>query len=68
MTTGANPYVVPSAVDINAASDIVEATIIASHAMVDIGNGVMAHAETFNGGIPGPVFRLNVGDTSAVEL
>ena len=33
----------------------------------DIGGGVMANVLTFNGTIPGPEFRLNVGDTVIVH-
>ena len=34
---------------------------------VDIGGGVTAHAQTFNGQIPGPTFKLKVGDTVIVH-
>src|SRR5690606_19820157 len=44
-----------------------ETTIAARHAMVDTG-GVMAHAETFNGAIPGPTLRLGVGHRAFVRL
>ena len=62
-TSGGSPYVVPLVVDTNPDPNIVETTIVADEATVDIGGGVMAHALTFNGTIPGPEFRLNVGDT-----
>ncbi|MBG0568415.1 multicopper oxidase domain-containing protein [Actinoplanes aureus] len=67
MTTGASPYVVPVATDLDPAPGILATTIVARHAMVDIG-GVTAHAETFNGAIPGPVLRLDVGDRAFVRL
>ncbi len=67
-TSGGDPYVVPEIVDTNPAADIVETTIIAEEATVDVGNGVMAHALTFNGSIPGPLFRLKVGDTVIVHF
>lgn len=68
MTTGVGAYVVPFATDTDAASATVfETTIVAQHGMVDIG-GRMAHAETFNGAIPGPTIRLNVNDTLIVRL
>ena len=35
---------------------------------MDIGNGVMASVLTFNGTIPGPEFRLKVGDTVIVHF
>ena len=67
-TSGGDPYSVPLVVDTNPAPNIVETTIIADEATVDIGNGVMAHAQTFNGQIPGPTFDLNVGDTVIVHF
>jgi FtsP/CotA-like multicopper oxidase with cupredoxin domain len=67
-TSGGSPYEVPLVVDTNPAPDIVETTIVAQEADVDIGNGVTAHAQTFNGTIPGPEFRLNVGDTVIVHF
>ena len=66
-TSGGNPYDVPTVVDTNPAPNIVETTITAEKATVDIGNGVLAHADTFNGSIPGPTFRLHVGDTVIVH-
>ena len=53
-TSGVNPYVVPLVVDTNPDPNIVETTIIAKTATVNIGNGVMAKALTYNGQIPGP--------------
>lgn len=67
-TSGVDPYVVPVVVDSNPDPNIVETTIVVEEAMVDIGNGVMAHAHTFNGAIPGPEFRLKVGDTVIVHF
>jgi FtsP/CotA-like multicopper oxidase with cupredoxin domain len=61
-TSGGNPYAVPLVTDTNPAPNIVETTLTAEDADVDIGNGVIAHAQTFNGAIPGPTFELNVGD------
>lgn len=66
-TSGGDPYVVPLVVDTNPDPDIVETTIMAEPASVDLGNGVTASALTFNGSIPGPQFRLKVGDTVIVH-
>src|SRR5258706_3121127 len=67
-TSGGSPYSVPLVLDTNPAGNIVETTIVAMEATVDIGNGVMAHAQTFNGQLPGPEFRLHVGDTVIVHF
>src|SRR5207245_7753153 len=67
-TSGGDPYSVPLIVDTNPDPAIVETTLVAQEATVDIGNGVMAHAETINGAIPAPLFQLNVGDTVIVHF
>jgi len=67
-TSGGDPYSAPTVVDTNPAPNIVETTLTAQNATVDVGNGVMAHAQTFNGSIPGPTFQLNVGDTVIVHF
>ena len=61
-------YTVPLVVDVNPDPDVVETTIIAQAAGVDIGNGVDVSVLTFNGTIPGPEFRLKVGDTVIVHF
>jgi FtsP/CotA-like multicopper oxidase with cupredoxin domain len=66
-TSGGDPYAVPLVADTNAAPNIVETTLTADEATIDIGNGVTANAQTFNGAIPGPTFDLNVGDTVIVH-
>ena len=69
-TSGGSAYALPVVVDTNAAPNIVETTIIADEATVNIGGpggGVMANTLTFNGTVPGPQFRLNVGDTVIVH-
>src|SRR5207245_10710559 len=66
-TSGGDPYSVPLIVDTNPDPAIVETTLVAQEATVDIGNGVMAHAETINGAIPAPLFQLNVGATDIVH-
>jgi FtsP/CotA-like multicopper oxidase with cupredoxin domain len=68
MTTGIGPYVTPVPTDTDPSPTTLETTIVATHAMVNIGGGVMAHAETFNAAIPGPTLRLNMNDTVIVRL
>jgi FtsP/CotA-like multicopper oxidase with cupredoxin domain len=53
--------------DTGPGSPVIETTLTASLQTVNIG-GVTVNAEVFNGGIPGPTFKLNVGDTVAVRL
>ena len=79
-TTGVGPYVVPQVVDINPDPNIVETYIVADEATVNIGNGVMANAQVFKscsdaklqkctpGAIPGPEFRLTVGNQVIVHF
>jgi FtsP/CotA-like multicopper oxidase with cupredoxin domain len=67
-TSGGSSYDIPVVTDTNPAANIVETTITADETTVDIGNGVTAHAQTFNGAIPGPTFQLNVGDTVIVHF
>lgn len=80
-TTGVGPYEVPQVVDINPDPNIVETYLVADEANVDIGNGVQANnVLTFKscakfrqcndvvGTIPGPEFRLKVGDTVIVHF
>ncbi len=67
-TSGGDPYSAPDVVDTNPDPNIVETTITAEDASVDIGNNVTAHALTFNGSIPGPTFHLKVGDTVIVHF
>jgi FtsP/CotA-like multicopper oxidase with cupredoxin domain len=68
-------YSLPQVVDTNPDPDIVETTLIAEWSDVDIGNGVQARVQTyngtmvpFNGTIPSPTFRLKVGDTVIVHF
>ncbi len=67
-TSGGDPYAVPNVVDTNPDPHIVQTTLTAEKANVDVGGGVTAHAETFNGTIPGPTFHLHVGDTVIVHF
>ena len=66
-TSGASAYSVPDVVDVNSDPDVVETTIVADEANVDVGQGVTAHAQTYNGTIPGPTFHLKVGDVVIVH-
>jgi FtsP/CotA-like multicopper oxidase with cupredoxin domain len=68
-TSGGSAYAVPraSAIDTDPDPHVTEITLTADEANVDIGNGVNAHAQTFNGQIPGPTFELNVGDRVIVH-
>ena len=68
MTTGIGPYHVPNAVNTDASGSILETTIETSLQTVDIGGGVLANVEVYNGTIPGPTLRLNVNDTAIVRL
>lgn len=63
-----DPYTVPLVVDINPDPDIVETIIVAQPAGVDIGIGQDVSVLTFNGAVPGPEFRLKVGDTVIVHF
>jgi FtsP/CotA-like multicopper oxidase with cupredoxin domain len=69
MTTGLGPYEV-TYLDRDPATATLEATIVVSKPAlpVDLGGGLLANVETFNGAIPGPVLRLNVGDTVVIRL
>ncbi len=65
---GGDPYTVPLVSDTNPDPNIVETTITAQPAAVDVGGGVIASVLTFNGSVPGPEFRLKVGDTVIVHF
>lgn len=81
-TTGVGPYVVPQVLPkAGNPSNIIETWIVAQEASVNIGNGVQAtNAMTFKScsdaglttcttaGIPGPEFRLKVGDQVKVHF
>ena len=66
--SGGDPYIVLPVVDTNPDPNIVETTLTAEPAAVDVGNGVIASVLTFNGSVPGPEFRLKVGDTAIVHF
>ena len=60
-TSGGDPYTVPVVVDSNPDPNIVETTIIAEEATVDVGQGVQAHVQTF----PEPRMRLRANATAS---
>jgi FtsP/CotA-like multicopper oxidase with cupredoxin domain len=66
-TSGGDPYSAPPLVDADPAANVIETTITAEEATVDIGDGVQANMQTFNGQVPGPTFELDVGDTAIVH-
>ena len=66
--SGGSPYELSLVVDADPDPNVVETTITAQGAVVDIGNGVMANGLTFNGQIPGPLFRLQVGNRVKVHF
>src|SRR4051794_15500646 len=66
-TSGGTPYSVPNVVDVNSDPNVVETTIVADETTVNLGQGVTAHAQTYNGTIPGPTFHLKVGDVVIVH-
>jgi FtsP/CotA-like multicopper oxidase with cupredoxin domain len=66
-TSGVNAYTVPGVNDTNPSPDIVETTIVSDEATVDLGQGISANAQTYNGTIPGPTLRLKVNDTVIVH-
>src|SRR5262245_39813054 len=65
--SGGSPYTVRFADDENPAKKVFETTIVSDEATVDIGNGVNANVQAYNGAIPGPTIRMKVGDTAVVH-
>lgn len=72
MSTGIGPYVGENATDTDntgGGSPVIETTLVASRTpLIDIGGGIMARAEVFNGKIPGPTIRVDVGQAVVVRL
>ena len=58
----------PRAIDMNPDPDIFETVITATEETVDLGGGQLANAYTYNGTVPGPEFRLKVGDRVIVHF
>ena len=65
-----NPYGVELAIDANPAPAVFETTLVASEALIDINNGFGPTTKmwTYNGVVPGPEIRVNVGDTVIVHF
>jgi FtsP/CotA-like multicopper oxidase with cupredoxin domain len=58
----------PETVDTNPDPKIVEIAIEAKLAVVEVSPGKTVEAWTYNGGIPGPTIRVNVGDRLIVHF
>jgi FtsP/CotA-like multicopper oxidase with cupredoxin domain len=58
----------PEAVDINADPRIVEVTLEARIAKIEIAPGRFVDAWTYNGSVPGPLIRVRVGDRLVVHF
>ena len=70
-TSGGSAYVAPDVVNVSLDPNTVETTITAEPATVDLGpglGGLQANVLTFNGTIPGPTFRLHVGQNVIVHF
>ena len=58
----------PQAIDLDWRPGVFETALVAMEAQVDLGNGVVATTQTFNGIVPGPEIRLKVGDRVIVHF
>ena len=59
----------PQAIDTNPDPNIFETTLVAEEAQVNLdGNSHVANVFTFNGKLPGPEFRVKVGDRVIVQF
>jgi len=65
---GPGPGNLREAVNFSANPKKFETALVAMEAPVDLGNGVIATALTFNGTVPGPLFRLKVGEQVTVHF
>ena len=59
---------IPRAIDLDPHPDVFETALVAMEARVDLGNGVLATAQTLNGTVPGPEIRLKVGDKVILDF
>lgn len=74
MSTGigpaSNPYITPDIIPdpmVPVVAGVIQTTLRASLLPI-VSGGTSLNAETYNGAIPGPTFRLTVGDTVIVRL
>lgn len=58
----------PEAEDLDPAPDAVRYALTAAPATLDVGDGVARDVLAYNGSVPGPTLRANVGDRVTVEL
>jgi FtsP/CotA-like multicopper oxidase with cupredoxin domain len=58
----------PKAVDVDPDPDVFETFLVAMEAPADLGNGVTTTASTFNGIVPGPLFKLKIGEKVIVHF
>ena len=54
--------------DLNPDPHVVEVNLVAREADVEIGRGERVHAWTYNGSLPGPIIRAQVGDRLIVHF
>lgn len=67
-TSTTDPYRLRQAVDVDPAPTVLETTLVAQPATVDLGGGLSANVWTYNGTVPGPEIRVRVGDTIVVHF
>jgi FtsP/CotA-like multicopper oxidase with cupredoxin domain len=70
MAPGIVSYETPDAavIDTDASANVLEIILPVSEQPFDIDGGITANAQTIKREIPGPVLRLNIGDTAIVRL
>jgi FtsP/CotA-like multicopper oxidase with cupredoxin domain len=64
----ADELALAEATDVNPDPAVVETTLTAREADVDVGSGQRVHAWTYDGRLPGPLIRARVGDRVVVHL
>jgi len=64
----ADELALAEATDVNPDPAVVETTLTAREADVDVGSGQKVHAWTYDGRLPGPLIRARVGDRVVVHL
>jgi FtsP/CotA-like multicopper oxidase with cupredoxin domain len=58
----------PEAVDVNPAPDVVEVSLEAHVASLELQPGLLSDAWTYDGGVPGPLIRAHTGDHVIVHF